>query len=97
MTAEDQAPPAHACTCDRPRPPEFWPRLHHRTITARINGAPSISGTLEAFSIYEIVIRTAAGKAVMVPKHAITSVDLPPDWRRSPGPEAEASAEGGAP
>ena len=73
MTAEDQAPPAHACTCDRPRPPEFWPRLHHRTITARINGAPSISGTLEAFSIYEIVIRTAAGKAVMVPMPATSA------------------------
>ena len=93
MTAEDQAPPAPACSCDRPRPrpPEFWPRLHHRPITVRINGAPSISGTVEAFSIYEIVIRTAAGKSVMVPKHSIVSVDLPPDWRRSPGPEAEAA------
>ncbi len=88
--AADDAPTARrgprmndqAAAEQRRPPPEFWPKLHHKPITVRIAGAPSISGTLEGFSIYEIVIKTAAGKSVMVPKHSILSVDLPEDWRR---------------
>jgi hypothetical protein len=81
MTA-DQAP-----TGERRRPPDLWPQLHHRTLAIRLNGAPMITGEMVAFTLYEVVIKTANGKSVMVPKHSIVSVDLPADWRRSPAPD----------
>lgn len=93
MTGDDQAPPAPACTCEherpRPRPPEFFGRLLHKSIMVKITGAPSVSGTLEAFSPYELVVRDSRGRDVLLFKHAITSIDLPPGWRRSSGPDLE--------
>lgn len=95
MTDEDQAPPAHECSCSserpRPRPPEFFGRLLHKPIMAKIAGAPSVSGELVAFSPYEIVIRDSRGRDVLVFKHSILSIDLPDGWRRTPGPEVETS------
>lgn len=72
----------------RKRPPEFWPKLHHKAITVKIAGAPSVSGTLEGYSTYEVVVRSASGRETLIPKHAITGVDLPADWRRR-APDAE--------
>ena len=90
VPAADQAPPAAACTCERPRarPPDFFGRLLHKPIVAKLAGAPSVSGELVAFSPYELVIRDSRGRDVLVFKHAVTAIDLPPGWRRPAGPEA---------
>lgn len=63
---------------------EFWPRIHRKQIAAHINGQPMIQGELVAFSTYEIVIKTKTGREVLIPKGAITSVDLPDGWRALP-------------
>jgi len=88
MTA-DERPPACICEHERRRPPDLWGRLHHQSIMVRLAGAPAVSGTLVAFTPYEIVIKTGAGREMMIPKHSILSVDLPSGWRRTTGPEAE--------
>jgi RNase P/RNase MRP subunit p29 len=67
---------------ERRRPPELWPRLHHKVITVRISGAPSVSGELVFYTTYEIVVKMVSGREVAVPKHSILSVDLPDGWRR---------------
>ena len=100
MTNEDQVlaatrRPVSACSCSserpRPRPPEFFGRLLHKSIMVKITGAPSVSGTLEAFSPYELVVRDSRGRDVLLFKHSILSIDLPDGWRRTPGPEVETS------
>jgi len=97
VTDEDQVlaadrPPVSACSCssERKRPPEFFGRLLHKPIMAKIAGAPSVSGELVAFSPYELVVRDSRGRDVLLFKHSITSIDLPAGWRRTPGPEVEA-------
>lgn len=81
------APPA------RPHTLNFWSRLHRKEIVVRINGAPSVSGIMTAYSTYEIVIQTKAGREIMIMKGQILSVDLPENWRRAAGREEE-SADG---
>jgi len=72
-------------TDEQRRPPmEFWPRIHRKQIAVHINGQPMISGELTAFSTYELIVKTKAGREVLIPKHAITSVDLPEGWRALP-------------
>lgn len=67
------------------RPPmEFWPRIHRKQISVHLNGQPMITGDLTAFSTYEIIVKTKAGKEILIPKGSIVSVDLPADWRRLP-------------
>lgn len=99
MTAEDQAPPAHACTCDRPRPkrpPDFIARLHRQRVTVRIPGQPAINGILTGYTNYELLITDDRGRDHLIWKGPGLVLDLPEDWRRSPGPEAETAGEGPA-
>jgi sRNA-binding regulator protein Hfq len=43
-----------------------------------------IQGEITAFSTYEIIVKTKTGKEVLIPKGAITCVDLPDGWRQLP-------------
>lgn len=76
--------PTDAQQAEGQKGPSFWPRLHHKQITVHLAGAPMISGELVAYSVYEIVIRTRAGRETLIPKHSIVSIDLPEGWRTLP-------------
>ena len=71
------------------RGPSFWPMLHHKQIAVHLAGAPLIIGELVAYSVYEIVIRTRAGREILIPKHAIVSIDLNDGWRTLPADTQE--------
>ena len=70
---------------------EFWPRIHRKQIAVHLAGQPMIQGELTAFSTYEIIVKTKAGKEVLIPKGAITSVDLPEGWRALPNDQEPAA------
>lgn len=82
--------PTDAQQAEGQKGPSFWPMLHHKPIAVHLAGAPMISGELIAYSIYEIVIRTRAGRETLIPKHAIVSIDLNEGWRTLPNDQQEA-------
>ena len=71
-------------TMTKPAPkqagPRFIPKLKGKKVTIRlVSGGQPITGTIEGYNPYEILIQTAKGQ-VLVFKHAIAvmeSVDIP--------------------
>ncbi len=58
-----------------PRQFEFIPKLEGKKITIRlISGGLPITGTLEAFNPYELLIQTAKGQ-ILVTKRAIAIIE----------------------
>jgi len=61
-------------------PPQFIPKLRGKKVTIRlVSGGQPITGTLEGYNPYEILIQTAKGQ-LLIFKHAIAviePVDLP--------------------
>lgn len=72
---------------------EFWPRIHKKQVSIHLNGQPMITGEITAYGTYEIVVKTKAGKEIMIPKHAIISIDLPEGWRTLPAVNPEGGIE----
>lgn len=92
MIAEDQArggPPAEK----KRRPPDFLARIHRQKVTVRIPGHPAINGTLTGYTQYELLITDDRGRDHLIWKGPGLIIDLPEDWRRPVGAEAE-TAEG---
>jgi RNA chaperone Hfq len=70
MTEENTTMPA-----PRPTGPQFIPKLKGKKVTIRlVSGGQPITGTLEGYSPYEILLQTAKGE-VLVFKHAIATIE----------------------
>ena len=56
-------------------PPQFIPKLRGKKVTIRlVSGGQPITGTLEGYNPYEILIQTVKGP-VLVFKHAIATIE----------------------
>ena len=54
------------------RPPlDFYARLHNKEITVKTIAGPQITGTLRAFSPYDLLIEIDGGNQIILAKHAI--------------------------
>lgn len=79
MTTGEEKP-----TTTKPAPqqasPQFIPKLKGKKVIIRlVSGGQPVTGTVEGYNAYEILIKTAKGQ-VLVFKHAIAvleTVDLP--------------------
>jgi len=57
-------------------PPQFIPKLKGKKVIIRlISGGQPITGTLEGYNPYEILIQTAKGQ-LLVFKHAIATIEI---------------------
>ena len=57
-------------------PPQFIPKLRGKKVIIRlISGGQPITGTLEGYNPYEILIQTAKGQ-LLVFKHAIATIEI---------------------
>jgi RNA chaperone Hfq len=62
-------------TAPRQTGPQFIPKLRGKKVTIRlVSGGQPITGTLEAYSPYEILVQTVKGP-VLVFKHAIATIE----------------------
>jgi RNA chaperone Hfq len=73
MTEEEKT------TTTKPAPrqtgPQFIPKLRGKRVTIRlVSGGQPISGIVEGYNSYEILIQTAKGQ-LLVFKHAIATMD----------------------
>jgi len=60
----------------RQAPPQFLPKLRGKKIIIRlISGGQPVTGTLEGYNPYEILIQTAKGQ-LLVFKHAIATIEI---------------------
>jgi RNA chaperone Hfq len=56
-------------------PPQFIPKLKGKKVTIRlISGSQPVTGTIEGYNPYEILIQTVKGQ-VLVFKHAIATIE----------------------
>lgn len=56
-------------------PPQFIPKLRGKKVTIRlISGGQPVTGTLEGYNPYEILIQTVKGPIVVF-KHAIATIE----------------------
>jgi len=62
-------------TATKQGPPQFIPKLKGKRVTIRlISGGQPITGTLERYNPYEILIQTAKGQ-ILVFKHSIATME----------------------
>jgi RNA chaperone Hfq len=62
-------------TTTKQGPPQFIPKLRGKKVTIRlVSGGQPITGTLEAYSPYEILIQTVKGP-ILIFKHAIATIE----------------------
>lgn len=60
---------------ERQGPPQFIPKLRGKKIIIRLlSGGQPITGTLESYNPYELLIQTAKGQ-ILVFKHAIATIE----------------------
>lgn len=70
MTTEEEKP-----TTTKQTGPQFIPKLRGKKVIIRlISGGQPITGTVEGYNSYEILIKTAKGQ-VLVFKHAIAFIE----------------------
>ena len=56
-------------------PPQFIPKLRDKKVIIRlISGGQPVTGTIEGYNPYEILLQTAKGK-LLVFKHAIATIE----------------------
>lgn len=61
----------------RPAPPQFIPKLKGKKVMIRLlSGGQPISGILEAYNPYELLIQTSKGP-MLVFKHSIAVIEIP--------------------
>ncbi len=68
----------------KPGSPQFIPKLTGKKVMIRLlSGGQPISGVLESYNAYEILLQTAKGP-MLVFKHAIAVIEIPeqekPNW-----------------
>ena len=60
---------------ERQVPPQFIPKLRGKKVIIRlISGGQPVTGTIEGYNPYEILIQTAKGQ-LLVFKHAIATIE----------------------
>jgi len=56
-------------------PPQFIPKLKGKKVVIRlVSGGQPVTGTIEGYNPYEILLQTAKGK-LLVFKHAIATIE----------------------
>jgi sRNA-binding regulator protein Hfq len=61
---------------DQQGPPQFISKLKGKKVVLRLlSGGQPVTGTLEAYSPYEILIQTTKGE-IIVYKHAIATIEI---------------------
>lgn len=69
MIEEDKA------TTTKQTGPQFIPKLKGKKVIIRlVSGGQPVTGTVEGFNPYEILVKTAKGQ-ILVFKHAIAAID----------------------
>jgi RNA chaperone Hfq len=57
-------------------PPQFIPKLRDKKVIIRlISGGQPVTGTIEGYNPYEILLQTAKGQ-LLVFKHAISTIEM---------------------
>ena len=57
-------------------PPQFIPKLRDKKVIIRlISGGQPVTGTIEGYNPYEILLQTAKGQ-LLVFKHAIATIEM---------------------
>jgi RNA chaperone Hfq len=70
----EEGKPTQTKPAPRQTGPQFIPKLRGKKVTIRlVSGGQSITGTLEAYSPYEILVQTVKGP-ILVFKHAIATI-----------------------
>lgn len=61
----------------RQGPPQFIPKLRGKKVVIRLlSGGQPITGTIESYNPYELLIQTAKGQ-MLIFKHAIAVIEIP--------------------
>ncbi len=61
---------------ERQAPPQFIPKLRGKKVIIRlISGGQPVTGTLEGYNPYEILLQTVKGQ-LLVFKHAIATIEI---------------------
>jgi RNA chaperone Hfq len=61
---------------ERQAPPQFIPKLRGKKVIIRlISGGQPVTGTLEGYNPYEILLQTAKGQ-LLIFKHAIATIEI---------------------
>jgi RNA chaperone Hfq len=61
---------------ERQAPPQFIPKLRGKKVIIRlISGGQPVTGILEGYNPYEILVQTAKGQ-LLVFKHAIATIEI---------------------
>jgi RNA chaperone Hfq len=69
MTEEKEMP------MSKQGPPQFIPKLKGKKVVIRlVSGGQPVTGTIEGYNPYEILLQTAKGK-LLVFKHAIATIE----------------------
>ena len=69
MTEEKEMP------MTKQNPPQFIPKLKGKKVTIRlVSGGQPVTGTIEGYNPYEILLQTAKGQ-LLVFKHAIATIE----------------------
>jgi RNA chaperone Hfq len=62
-------------TTTKQGPPQFIPKLRGKKVTIRlVSGGQPVTGTIEGYNPYEILLQTAKGQ-LLVFKHAIATIE----------------------
>ena len=62
-------------TTTKQGPPQFIPKLRGKKVTIRlVSGGQPVTGTIEGYNPYEILLKTAKGQ-LLVFKHAIATIE----------------------
>ena len=74
--ADQKAEIQEATTATERHGPQFIPKLRGKKLVIRlVSGGQPITGTLEGYNAYEILIQTAKGQ-LLVFKHAIATIEI---------------------
>jgi RNA chaperone Hfq len=66
---------AETKSAERPGPPQFIPKLKGKKVVIRlVSGGQPVTGTIEDYNPYEILLQTAKGQ-LLVFKHAIATIE----------------------
>jgi len=61
----------------RPTNLDFYARLHNKEITIKTTAGAQITGTLRAFSPYDLLVEVSNGDQIILPKHVILFTTSP--------------------
>ena len=87
MPDKDKRSSDKKVSAERSRPPtlDFYARLHNKEVTIKTTAGNQITGTLRAYSPYDLLIEINGGEQIILPKHAIAFTSSPTLKRREEG------------